>query len=66
MKTVNMTPTWEFAVKVYIAVLENPKAEEEAKQGARDDLLRLGRTMDRVTRQNPKVRVQDLGPSEEA
>ena len=39
-------PSWESAVLIYMAVLENPKASEDAKQGAREDILRLARSVD--------------------
>ena len=44
--TIDMTPTWGYAVAVYCAVLENPNASEEAKQGAREDLQRLAAIVD--------------------
>lgn len=47
MKTINITPTWEAAVKIYMACLENPKATKEAKDGARADILRLAKAFDK-------------------
>ncbi len=47
-KTIDLTPTWEAAVRIYCAVLENPDAEESAKQAAREDLLNLGRWADNL------------------
>lgn len=48
MKTIDMTPSWNAAVRIYIAVLENPDAAENAKQGAREDLLNLANAMDKI------------------
>lgn len=39
-------PTWAYAVAVYIAVLENPTASNEAKQAAREDLNKLAAIVD--------------------
>ncbi len=48
IKTIDITPTWESAVKIYIAVLENDKASAEAKHNARAELTYLAKTMDRL------------------
>ena len=40
-------PSWESAVLIYTAVLQNPEAGEKAHQAATDDLLNLARTVDR-------------------
>ena len=47
-ETINLTPTWEAATRIYMAVLENPDASEDAKQGAREDLLKLARHVDQI------------------
>ena len=44
---VDLTPTWEFAVKIYIEVLENANASDEGKQAAREELLKLAQLVDR-------------------
>ena len=49
-KTIDMTPTWESAVKIYIAVLENDKASAESRKNAREDLIFLGKTIDQLNR----------------
>lgn len=46
MKTIDMTPTWEAAVRIYCAVLMNPDAEFSAHQAAQEELLRLARAVD--------------------
>lgn len=46
VKRIDITPTWTAAMRIYIAVLENPKADESAKQAARDDLLELAAKVD--------------------
>lgn len=44
MKSIDLTPTWETAVQIYLLVLE--EGTEEGKVTARDELLRLARTYD--------------------
>jgi hypothetical protein len=44
MKTIDITPTWEQAVRIYLLVLED--GTEEGKDMARKELLRLARTYD--------------------
>lgn len=46
MQTIDVTPTWEAAVQIYVAVLQNPDAEFSARQGAMEELLRLARIVD--------------------
>ena len=48
MRTIDITPTWEHAVKIYIAVLENDKASAEGKRNARMELIFLAKTVDRL------------------
>ena len=43
---IDMTPTWEWAVKIHMMALENPNADESVKQGARDEIIRLARAYD--------------------
>lgn len=43
---VELRPTWEFAVKIYIEVLENDKASYEGKQIAREELIKLAQIVD--------------------
>lgn len=47
-KTIDITPTWETAVKIYIAVLENENASAESKHNARAELTYLAKVVDRV------------------
>lgn len=47
MKTIDMTPTWETAVKIYISVLENDNASFEGKRIAREDLTALAQIVDK-------------------
>jgi len=58
MKTIDMTPTWEWAVKVHLMALENPNADESVKQGARDEIIRLARAFDQV--QADRVQMNDI------
>ena len=43
MKMVDMTPTWETAVQIHSTALENPDADPRAKEGARDEMIRMAR-----------------------
>jgi len=43
---IDMTPTWEWAVKIHMMALENPNADESVKQGARDEIIRLAQAYD--------------------
>ena len=58
MPKIDMTPTWEWAVKVHLMGLENPNADESVKQGARDEIIRLARAFDQV--QADRVRMNDI------
>ena len=44
MKHIDIAPSWETAVQIYIMVLEN--GAEEGKASAREELLRLARNYD--------------------
>jgi len=46
MRTIDMTPTWETAVRIYMMVLED--GTEEGKETAREELLRLARQYDEL------------------
>ena len=50
MKTIDMTPTWESAVRIYIAVLENKNASAEGRQVAREDIIFLAKTVDQLNK----------------
>lgn len=45
-----MTPTWESAVKIYIAVLENKNASAEGRRVAREDIIFLAKTVDQLSK----------------
>jgi len=45
MKTIDLTPTWAAAVKIYMAVLED--GTEEGKTAAREDILQMAEWLDR-------------------
>jgi hypothetical protein len=47
MRTIDMTPSWETAVRIYIMVLED--GEEKGKEMAREELMRLARQYDDLT-----------------
>ena len=46
VRTIDMTPTWQSAVQIYCAVLED--GSEDGKRGARQELLRIARIVDRL------------------
>ena len=46
MKTIDMTPSWSAAVRIYCAVLLNPKASPKAHADAEADLMRLAKVVD--------------------
>lgn len=46
MKTIDMTPSWQSAVRIYCACLMNPDAGAEAHAAAQEDLLRLAKFAD--------------------
>jgi len=41
-------PTWEAAMRVYIAVLRNPEAGFHAIRNAEEELLRLAQSVDKL------------------
>ena len=51
METIDITPSWEACVKIYIAVLENENASFTGKREAREELLRLARIVDNQNNQ---------------
>lgn len=53
---IDMTPTWEWAVKIHMMALENPNADESVKQGAREEIVRLARAFDEV---QEEIRIDD-------
>ena len=50
METIDITPTWESAVKIYIAVLENQNASAEGRRVAREELVFLAKTVDQLNK----------------
>ena len=46
MKTFDLTPTWETAVRIYMAVLRNPDADADAIADAESEILRVARIAD--------------------
>jgi len=46
MQTADLTPSWETAARIYIAVLRNPEASAEGIKSAEEELLRLARFVD--------------------
>jgi hypothetical protein len=52
VKYVDMTPTWEGAMRTYIYILENKGASERGKKIAREELMRLARDVDTMNKEN--------------
>ena len=48
METIDITPKWKYAVQIMLAVLDNPKATEEAKEEMRQEILRLAEIVDEM------------------
>ncbi len=46
--TIDLTPSWEFAVQIYLAVLENPDANFHQVVEAKEEILRLARMVDKL------------------
>jgi hypothetical protein len=59
MQTIDMTPTWEAAARIYIEVLQNPKASREAVEAAKEDILRLARGVDNMIAHRKKTKQQN-------
>jgi len=50
MKTIDVTPSWESAVRIYISVLENGNASYEGKKIAREDIIFLAKPIDQLNK----------------
>ena len=61
METIDITPSWEACVKIYIAVLENENASFTGKREAREELLRLAKIVDSQNNQ-AKQKEENLHP----
>ena len=46
-ETINIAPSWSFALAIYLMVLENPDASPEAIKGAKDDLAEMAKVADK-------------------
>ena len=61
-RTIDMTPTWAAAIKIYLYVLENPNAPPEARASARYEILRLARAFDQMNVEREREReIEHLG-----
>jgi hypothetical protein len=54
--TVDLTPTWETAARIYSAVLED--GTEEGKRQARAGLLEMGRILDQLNQGISREEIQ--------
>ena len=48
-QTIDLTPTWNAAVRVFVRLLMDPGVDIEAKQYAESELLRLADAVDAST-----------------
>ena len=48
MQTIDVTPKWEAMMKIMLAVIENPKSSADSKQALKEELIDLGRWVDKV------------------
>lgn len=46
METIDITPSWQSVVSMCCEVLSNPKADYEAKQSCKAELMRLAKIVD--------------------
>ena len=49
--TIDMTPTWEATVLIYMSMLENPDAPPQAKIAAKEEITRLAKFVDNLKRE---------------
>ena len=55
-KFIDITPKWEGMMKVIIAFLENPKASAESKKAMREELVDLGKWVDKVNEERKSAK----------
>ena len=55
---INLTPSWEFAVQVYLAVLDNPDASASGRMEAKEEIMRLARMVDAIKSNNNNDNVE--------
>tara|TARA_R100001509_G_scaffold6452_3_gene3824 strand:+ start:4520 stop:4849 length:330 start_codon:yes stop_codon:yes gene_type:complete len=48
MNSTDLTPTWEFAASIYIDVLQDPGSRAGPTIAAKEELLAMARTVDRL------------------
>jgi len=60
VRTIDLTPSWETAVQVYCAVLENPNASPEGRATARDEIYRLARAFDQMNAEPDEPEIEYL------
>lgn len=51
-ETIDLSPTWAFAVQVYLAVLDNPDASASGRMEAKEEIMRLARIVDAIKSNN--------------
>jgi len=59
-RTIQLIPSWETAVEIYLGVIENPNASPEGRGAARDEIRRLARLFDQMTADG-KPEIEHLG-----
>ena len=63
---VNITPTWEAAVRIYLMVLDNPNADPKNRRDAQEEILRLARAYDANSRAVEEKRGQECAGCKDA
>ena len=53
-KTIDLTPSWQAAARIYMAVLRNPDASFSAITMAESEILRLAKHVDDMQAKNRK------------
>ena len=58
-RTIDITPTWEAAARIYLMVLENRHAPEASRDAARAEIMRLAKAFD-ATQAEPEAARDEL------
>ena len=56
MKVEPCVPTWEAAMMIYLASIENPDAPAEVRADAREEVYRCGRLLDEAQEEMKRLR----------
>lgn len=45
-ESIDMTPTWAVAIRIHLAVLDNPNAPKSVKESAREEIMKCAKALD--------------------